>query len=252
MNGKIFWLALAMFVSSSSFAFKDSLWIMGTEGCAGDLVTVEVWLQYEGGGPGDSISAFDIPLSWDASICTVEAITIGPDFRNIAGYCDWTDASIIDNQGTHGPPAIPKITISAFTFRIACGIPVPRGDHLAATVDFRVLETVVPPDSTCLDTLMRAFTPEVYLVFVDETGNTAYYPSFSTGCVQAVQYYCGDCNADGRITSADIVYMGNYIYGHGPDPYGQADVNLDGRITVADAIYIGNYIYRRGGEPCNP
>ena len=52
---------LAMTISSSSaLAFTDSVWIVGAEGYAGDLVTAEVWLQYEGSGGTDSIGAFDI------------------------------------------------------------------------------------------------------------------------------------------------------------------------------------------------
>jgi hypothetical protein len=99
---------------------------------------------------------------------------------------------------------------------------------------------------------MNAFFPTLYLGFYNDYWEPLYVPTFSTDCIRVSECPCGDCNADGRITSADIVYMGNYIYRHGPDPHGTADVNLDGRITVADAIYLGNYIYRRGGEPCNP
>jgi hypothetical protein len=229
------------------YPFTDSVWIVGGDGYPGDLVTIEIWLQYQGGGSGDSITAFDIPLTYNAAVCTVEAITLGPDF-----HC-WRDQSRIDNRGVLGEPACPKILVAGWTAMASlCPWPVGRGRHLAATVDARILSTAMVGDSACFDTLMQAFTPVVHLGFVDRPGYTVYVPSFSSGCVRAVEYYCGDCNADGRITSADIVYMGNYIYGHGPDPYGQADVNLDGRITVADAIYLGNYIYRRGGEPCDP
>jgi hypothetical protein len=228
-------------------SYTDSLWIVGGEGYPGDLVSAEVWLQYEGGGYGDSMTCFDVPLTFDATVCTVEAIELGPDF------CDWQDWIGIDNQGTQGPPAIPKMGISAFTLYPLWGPPgVPRGTYLAGKVKFRILDTVLPPDSTCPDTLARAFTPQIFLGFMGVAGDSTYHPSFSTDCIRATEYHCGDTNADGRITSADIVYMGNYIYRHGPDPYGQADVNLDQRITIADAIYLGNYIYRNGPEPCNP
>jgi hypothetical protein len=165
----MFFLALAMFISSSSFAFTDSLWIVGAEGyyVAGDLVTVKVWLQYEGGGGSDSIIAFDIPLTYDAAVCTVETIAIGSRFAA------WTDRSRIDNQGIHGPPAVPKIGISAFTLPPFGPPPIPRGNHLAGTVSFRILSTVEPPDSTCIDTLMQAFTdPVIDLGFVGAGGES--------------------------------------------------------------------------------
>ena len=36
--------------------FTDSLWVMGGQGSPGDLIQVEVWMQYEGGGVTDSVS----------------------------------------------------------------------------------------------------------------------------------------------------------------------------------------------------
>ena len=250
MNTKLlFSLASIVCLAATGFT-ADEMWVVGAEGSQGDLVTVEFWFTYDSHFAGDQLSAFDCPIEFEADVCTVEAITIGTDFMN--GIRDWTDASKIDNQGTQGPPAVPKIAISAFTLCPMCFYPVPRGTHHAATVGFRILESVVPPDSTCLDTLMQAFTPRVYLGFVDIEGYTTHIPSFSTDCIQVIDYYCGDANADRRISSADIVYLGNYIYRVGPEPYGQGDVNLDGRVTVADAIYLGHYIYRGGPEPCNP
>jgi hypothetical protein len=224
-------------------AFTDSVWIVGGDGYPGDLVTAEVWLQYEGGGYGDSISGFDIPLTWDASVCTVEAITIGPRF------CAWTQQNRIDNQGTQDVPPVPKVGLTAFTFGPLSPPFCPRGTHLAATIDFRILDTVLQPDSTGPDTLMKAFTPTMYLGFVNRNGQNTYLPSFSTDCIRTSGYLYGDCNGDGRITIADATYIVGYIYRSGPEPMGCADVNLTGVITVADATYLVDYIYRGGPGP---
>jgi len=247
MRGRLAIVILAIPMASSSYAFTDSLWIVGAEGSPGELVTVEVWLQYEGDGEADSISAFDIPLTYDADICTVETITIGPDFTF------WDDRSRIDNQGMHGPPAVAKIGISAFTLTPHGPPPVPRGTRIAATIDFRILSTVLPPDSACVDTLMQAFTnPSIPLAFVNKSGQTAYVPLFSVDCIEVTEYACGDCNGDGNVTIADATYLVSFIYGGGPSPVGEGDVNVDGRYTIADATYIVSYIYRAGPEPCNP
>jgi len=224
----------------------DSLWIVGGDGSSGDLAAVQVWLKYEGGGPGDSMSSFDIPLTWDAAVCSLETITVGPDF------VDWTDVSRIDNQGTEGPPAVPKVSVSVFTFGPPYAPQAPGGQHLAATLNFRILNTVVPPESTLLDTLMEAFTPPTYLGFSDKNGIIVYTPCFSSDYVRAVEYVCGDCNGDGRVTVADATYLVTFIYREGPDPVGSGDVNLDGRITVADATYLVAFIYRGGAPPCEP
>ncbi|KPJ49816.1 hypothetical protein AMJ40_04675 [candidate division TA06 bacterium DG_26] len=172
-----------VFISSFCYAFTDSLWVVAGGGFPGDPITVEVWLQYEGGGAGDSISSFDIPLTWDATICTLEALTIGSDFSA------WINMSRIDNQGTQGPPPVAKASVSAFTFGPPIGPPqVPRGTHLAATLDFRILSTAVPPASACIDTLIEAFTPPVYLGFSDKNGIEVYMPSFSSDCILVLEH----------------------------------------------------------------
>jgi len=236
------------------YTLTDSLWLVGGSGYPGDLVPVEVWLQYQGGGAGDSMASFDIPLAYDATICTVEAITLGPEFLGL-----WMDLSRIDNQGTQGPPAIPKVNVGGWTSSVPiCGPPVPRGTHLAGTVDLRILDTVLPPDSTWLDTLMQAFSPTIFLGFVDKNGITRYIPSFSTDCIGVLEYSCGDCDGDGNISFSDALFLKDYYFqtpAGSPAPIGEGDVNLDGRVDFADALYIKNYYYETPPgfpEPCNP
>ena len=168
-----------VYATIAPIQYTDSVWVIGAEGVAGALVSAEVWLQYNGNGtPQDSISSFGINLRWNADICTVEAIHIGSDFQ-------WTDASKIDNQGVGGPPdGVPKISINAFTFGPPVGGPfVERGTHLAATVDFRILSTIVADDSTYVDSLFQAFTPPMYTVFTDRRGIYSYYPSYMGGWI---------------------------------------------------------------------
>jgi len=61
---------------------------------------------------------------------------------------------------------------------------------------------------------------------------------------------CGDCNGDGSITIADVVYLSAYVYREGFPPLGEADVNVDGRVTVADCVYLNAYLYAGGPGPC--
>jgi hypothetical protein len=226
--------------------YADSVWIVGGEGVPGGLVPVEVWLEYEGSGPSDSLAAFNIPLTWDANVCTAEAVTIGDDFRWLWG------ASKIDNQGTEGPPPVAKLCASAFQI-MPIGPPyVERGSHLAAIVDFRILGAATAGDSACPDTLMVAFSPPVFLGLQDKHGTAMYVPAFSNGCIAVAPCACGDTNGDRRTTVADAIYISTYIYKGGDSPICEGDVNLDGRVTSADAIYLLTYIYRDGPEPCNP
>jgi hypothetical protein len=65
--------------------------------------------------------------------------------------------------------------------------------------------------------------------------------------------YRGDVNADGYIDAADVVYLTNYLYIHGPVPIPtqwEGDVNCDGNIDAVDVVYLINYLYIHGPRPC--
>lgn len=64
----------------------------------------------------------------------------------------------------------------------------------------------------------------------------------------------GDVNADGVIDAADVVYLTNYLYIHGPKPLPLAagDVNCDGSADAADVVYLTNYLYIHGPPPGCP
>ena len=63
----------------------------------------------------------------------------------------------------------------------------------------------------------------------------------------------GDCNANGLITSADIIYLVNYVF-KGDDPPvvpGHGDVNCDESVSSADVITLVNYVFKSGTPPCD-
>lgn len=64
----------------------------------------------------------------------------------------------------------------------------------------------------------------------------------------------GDVNVSGAITSADIIYVLNYIFLIGPPAQpcaGSADVNCSGQVSAADVIYLVGHVFKSGPEPCN-
>ena len=64
----------------------------------------------------------------------------------------------------------------------------------------------------------------------------------------------GDVNNNGTITSADIIYLVNYVFKGGAAPLpcaANGDVNCSGTITSADIIYLVNYVFKGGAAPCN-
>lgn len=74
------------------------------------------------------------------------------------------------------------------------------------------------------------------------------------GYVYATFVLHGDANASGIIDAADVVYLINYLYIHGPEPIPleAGDVNCDGKIDAADVVYLINYLYINGPPPCDP
>jgi hypothetical protein len=61
----------------------------------------------------------------------------------------------------------------------------------------------------------------------------------------------GDVNASGTVSSADIIFLVNYVFKAGPAPpsLAIADVNADCAITSSDIIAMVNYIFKSGAEP---
>ena len=63
---------------------------------------------------------------------------------------------------------------------------------------------------------------------------------------------CGDCNGDGLIDVADVVYLVNYLFldEPPPDPLCIGDVNCDGEVHIADFVHLLNYLFLDGPPPC--
>ncbi|MBU0958352.1 MAG: hypothetical protein KKB31_00260, partial [Nanoarchaeota archaeon] len=61
---------------------------------------------------------------------------------------------------------------------------------------------------------------------------------------------CGDTQPDGAVNIGDIVYLLNYIFKDGPEPYSMyaANVNGDDKVNVGDLVYLINYIFKGGAE----
>lgn len=64
----------------------------------------------------------------------------------------------------------------------------------------------------------------------------------------------GDVNNNGAITSADIIYLVNFVFKGGATPIpctASGDVNCNGAVTSADIIYLVNFVFKGGAAPCN-
>jgi hypothetical protein len=61
----------------------------------------------------------------------------------------------------------------------------------------------------------------------------------------------GDVNGSGEISSADIIYLVNFVFKAGipPQPVAAGDVNKDGFINASDVIYLVNFVFKGGPPP---
>jgi hypothetical protein len=59
----------------------------------------------------------------------------------------------------------------------------------------------------------------------------------------------GDANLDGKVTVSDVVYLVNYLFKGGPEPWLLfTDANGDTKTTVSDVVYLVNFLFK-GGPP---
>lgn len=64
----------------------------------------------------------------------------------------------------------------------------------------------------------------------------------------------GDANVDLLLTSSDVIYIVNYVFKGGFEPFpcpASADVDCSGAVTSADIINLVNHVFKGGPAPCN-
>jgi len=71
------------------------------------------------------------------------------------------------------------------------------------------------------------------------------------GYVLASSFKRGDPNADGSISSADVVFLIDYLFKNGPKPcpVEAGDANCDGAISSADVVFLIDYLFKGGPSP---
>jgi hypothetical protein len=60
----------------------------------------------------------------------------------------------------------------------------------------------------------------------------------------------GDANVDGKVSVSDVVYLINYLFKGGAEPFvAYSDANGDSKISVSDVVYLINYLFKGGPAP---
>jgi hypothetical protein len=80
---------------------------------------------------------------------------------------------------------------------------------------------------------------------------SAVNPTCVSGCLIEVP---GDVNVSGALTSADIIYLVNFVFKGDVPPLpcaANGDVNCSGAVTSADIIYLVNHVFKGQPAPCD-
>jgi len=60
----------------------------------------------------------------------------------------------------------------------------------------------------------------------------------------------GDATADNVVDTKDIIYMVNFLWKEGPEPYaGSGDPDCSGASTINDIVFLVNYVFKNGPGP---
>lgn len=89
---------------------------------------------------------------------------------------------------------------------------------------------------------------------LDTGGTLLPFEIINYGRTYTVTYLTGDVNTDGVITSADIIYLVNFVFLRGPQPkfcVALGDVNCNASVTSSDIIYLVSYVFKSGESPCD-
>ena len=72
--------------------------------------------------------------------------------------------------------------------------------------------------------------------------------------VQVATFVCGELTGDQILTSADVIFLVNYVFkgGPAPDPPSAADMNNDGKANSADIVRLVNHVFKGASAPPCP
>lgn len=88
---------------------------------------------------------------------------------------------------------------------------------------------------------------------VDDAGNWSAMSNLYIARAETHVFACGDVNADGRVTMADITRLIGFVFLDGDPPLpieaGNANGGGDGKVTMSDVTALISYIFQDGPEP---
>jgi len=103
-------------------------------------------------------------------------------------------------------------------------------------------------DTTFVDSTAQLGKTYYYLVSATDFSGNESNPSNQA---MGARYITGDANTDSIIDIADVVYLLNYLFAHGPAPVPleAGDATCDSVVDASDIVYLLNYLFAHGPAP---
>ncbi|MGB2805508.1 MAG: hypothetical protein WBD64_11510 [Candidatus Zixiibacteriota bacterium] len=193
---------------------------------AGGTVTLTAWNEY---GASDWCD-FDITL-----VNNSPAVNLPHTWRALAGYTMGLKVSATDADGD----LVTGIQLDAFWY---------EDDSLQPPTNPPSFDSGNPGLFSWAPTESETGTWIALFTATDACG-AAYTRDLS---IEVGTLYCGDCNAEGEINLADVIYLLSDLFKGGPppDPVCRGDANCSGYRDVGDVVVLINYLFKYGQAPC--
>ena len=150
-------------------------------------------------------------------------------------FLGWSDGSSVSEIG--GSSIMINDSIGPFSITVLSSYPGHSGPVLQ----------IVFPAKEFLETygLLWGTTMQDYSVSGNFTDASSFVVNSS---IEVIGHRGGDINRNGRLDSADLVFLVDYIFrgGPSPEPIEAGDANYDGSVTVLDLLVLVDHIFRGG------
>jgi len=115
------------------------------------------------------------------------------------------------------------------------------------------IEMLNPDASTEIGVTYAAIVSDSNLVDFIRQANALKKEFQKPGSELIFRFLYGDANQDTKVTVSDVVYLVNYLFKGGSEPWLLfSDCNNDQKVSVSDVVYLVNYLFKGGPIPATP
>jgi len=188
----------------------------------------------------DTLAAFTIPIKYyttQPANVRLDSVWIDQDLADTAILIPDSQTIIVDRV-IQEPPLPDSMFIIGYMY-------------FTATAD--AFDEYIPIDTLTVTHESVEYTYQ--FTYWSDTANPV-VPAFNSGLIGIGDEFepvsmCGDADGNGSINLLDVVFIINYLYKGGPEPWPVGSMDCDGNalMNILDVTYLINYLYKGGPPP---